>query len=202
MLAIWEDLQSVFALGRFIPPELWISVLAVAFWLFAIRWDKKRHLLCRWAATQQLKRLQRFATQEERITHLRGVNPYVFEEMILSALKQRGYPIKRNKRYSGDGGIDGQAIIGSHCYLIQAKRYANHINPAHVQSFALLCKRRGKRGLFVHTGKTGQKSARIARFSEIEIISGDRLLNMFNNGHRRPVRRSKLFFDGLVPKNK
>ncbi|GJL71987.1 MAG: hypothetical protein NMNS01_11860 [Nitrosomonas sp.] len=187
MLAIWEDLQSVFALDRFIPPELWISLLAVAFWLFAIKWDKKRHLLCRWAAVQQLKRLQRLNTAQEQITHLRSVNPYVFEEMILSALKQRGYPIKRNKRYSGDGGIDGQAIIGNHCYLIQAKRYANHINPVHVQSFVRLCKKRRKRGLFVHTGKTGQKSERIARFSEIEIISGDRLLNMLNNGRRMPL---------------
>jgi restriction system protein len=90
--------------------------------------------------------------------------------MILSALKQH-YSIKRNKRYSGDGGIDGQVIIGRHCYLIQAKRYTNHINPAHVQSFMLLCQQRGKRGLFVHTGKTKQKSARDARFSEIEMIS-------------------------------
>ena len=78
---MWEDLQSVFELGRFIPPELWISVLAVAFWLFAIRWDKKRHLLCRWAATQQLKHLQRLNTAQEQITYLRGVNPFVFEEI-------------------------------------------------------------------------------------------------------------------------
>jgi len=202
LLSIWEDLTSVFAFGRFIPPELWIFVLVVAFWLFAIRWDKKRHLLCKWAAAQQLKRLRWFNTPQEQITHLRGVNPFVFEEMILTALRQHGYPIKRNKRYSGDGGIDGQVIIEGYCYLIQAKRYANHINPAHVQSFVRLCQRRGKRGLFVHTGKTGKKSVRIAQFSEIEIIGGDKLLNMLNNGRREPLGRMKLFFGGLVPKNK
>lgn len=197
-----EDLASVFALGRFVPPELWIFVLVFAFLLFAIKWDKKRHLLCKWAATQQLKRLRRFTTPQEQITHLRGVNPFVFEEMILTALKQRGHQIKRNKRYSGDGGIDGQVIIEGHCYLIQAKRYANHINPAHVQTFKLLCQRHGKRGLFVHTGKTGKKSYHITQFSEIEIISGERLLNMLNNEHRRSVVRSKLFFDTPGPKNK
>ena len=202
MLAIWEGLESVFELGRFIPPELWIFVVAVAFWLFAIKWDKKRHLLCRWEAAQQLKRLQRFNTPQQQIMHLRGVNPFVFEEMVLTALKQRGYQIKRNKRYSGDGGIDGQAIIEGYCYLIQAKRYANHINPAHVQSFVRLCQRRGKRGLFVHTGKTGKKSVQIVQFSEIEIIGGDRLLNMLNNGHKRPPGRMKLFFGSLAPKNK
>ena len=131
-----------------------------------------------------------------------GVNPFVFEKMILIALKQRGYKIKRNKRYLGDGGIDGQTIIEGYCHLIQAKRYANHINPAHVQSFVRLCQRRGKRELFVHTGKTGQKNECIARFSEIEIIVGERLLNMLNNGHRKPLGRMKLFFGGLVPKNK
>jgi len=118
LLSIWEDLESVFLFGRFIPPELWIFVVAVAFWLFAIKWDKKRHLLCQWEAAQQLKRLKRLNTAQEQITHLRSVNPYVFEEMILTALKQRGYPIKRNQRYSGDGGIDGQVIIKDHCYLI------------------------------------------------------------------------------------
>jgi len=122
--------------------------------------------------------------------------------MILTALKQRGYQIKRNKRYSGDGGIDGQVIIEGYCYLIQAKRYTSHINPAHVQSFARLCQRRGKRGLFVHTGKTGKKSYRIAQFSEIEMISGDRLLNMLINERRELLERMKLFFGGLVPKNK
>jgi restriction system protein len=197
-----EDLKLVLEFGRTIPPELWIFVLAFSFLLFAIKWDKKRHLLCRWEATQQLKHLKRLNTPEEQITHLRGVNPYVFEEMILTALKHRGYQIKRNKRYSGDGGIDGQTIIEGHCYLIQAKRYANHINPAHVQSFARLCERRGRRGLFVHTGRTGKKSNRIAQFSEIEMISGDRLLNMLNNGHRMPQDAAKHSFGIPVPKNK
>lgn len=181
MLSILEDLQSVFELGRFIPLELFPFLLAVAFWLLAIRWDKKRHLLCRMEAAQQLKHLKRFNSPREQMAHLRAVNPYVFEEMILTVLKHRGYKIRRNKRYSGDGGIDGQVIIEDHCYLIQAKRYTNHINPAHVESFVRLCQRRRKRGLFVHTGKTGKKSYEIIQFSEIEIISGDRLLNMLIN---------------------
>lgn len=183
----------MFRFSRSVPPEIYLLFFAVVFWLFAIQWGKKRHLLCQLEATQQLKRLKRLNTPQEQITHLRSVNPFVFEEMILTALKQRGYKIKRNKRYSGDGGIDGHVIIKNHSYLIQAKRYANHINPAHVQSFALLCKRQGKRGLFVHTGKTGKKSYQIVQFSEIEIISGDRLLNMLISEHKRPLVRTKLF---------
>ena len=134
--------------------------------------------MCRIEAAQQLRRLHRINIPQDQIIHLRGVHHFVFEEMILTALKKRGYKIKRNKRYSGDGGIDGQVIINGQHYLIQAKRYKNHINPAHVQSFAGICKKRGSRGLFVHTGKTGQKSRQIAQNENIEMISGDRLLNM------------------------
>lgn len=80
MPSILEDLQSVFELGRFIPRELFPFLLAVAFWLFAIRWDIKRHLLCQIEAAHQLKHLKRFNSPQEKITQLRSVNPYVFEK--------------------------------------------------------------------------------------------------------------------------
>ncbi|SPW93098.1 putative restriction endonuclease [Escherichia coli] len=42
---------------------------------------------------------------------------------------------------TGDGGIDGQVIIGKYRYLIQAKRYRGHIALQHVQEFEKLLKR-------------------------------------------------------------
>ena len=63
----------------------------------------------------------------------------IFEEMILTALKKRGHKIIRNKKYTGDGGLDGQITMNGVEYLIQAKRYKNHINAAHVREFALIC---------------------------------------------------------------
>jgi len=151
------------------------------FLLLAIQWGKKRHLLCTLEASQQLKRLKRINTPEKQLSHLRGVNPFVFEEMILTAIKKDGHKIKRNKKYTGDGGIDGQAQIKNVDYLIQAKRYKKHINAAHVQEFAIICQKQSKRGLFVHTGKTGAKSHQIAKKYNLEIISGNKLLNMLNN---------------------
>lgn len=70
----------------------------------------------------------------------------------------------RNKRYTGDGGIDGRCNINGSDYLIQSKRYKSHINPA-----------------FVHTGKTGAKSKQIAQDENLEMISGQRLLNLLLN---------------------
>ena len=120
------------------------------------------------------------------MAQLRSVNPFVFEEMILTALKKRGFKITRNKRYSGDGGIDGQVRIKNEHYLIQAKRYKNHINPAHVQTFVRLCRKRGEKGLFVHTGKTGKKSYQVVQNSDVTLISRKRLLNMLISCGRGP----------------
>jgi len=173
-----RDLKALLYFIRDLPPEYHIfMVLAVLVWLVT-KWDKNRHLLSRLEASQRLKQLRRTKTPENKITFLRGVNPFVFEEMILTALKRRGHKIIRNKKYTGDGGIDGQVTMNGVEYLIQAKRYKGHINPAHVREFALICYRRDKRALFVHTGRTGKQAAQIAHNAKMKMVSGDRLLNL------------------------
>ncbi len=111
------------------------------------------------------------------------VNPFVFEEMILTALKKSGHRIKRNKRYTGDGGIDGQCWIHGKHYLIQAKRYSHYIDPQQVKAFAAICEQRQAQGLFVHTGKTGQLS-RFVTTKRIEMISGHKLVSLLNTGYK------------------
>ena len=77
-------------------------------------------------------------------------------ELGVAKLKKRGFKIIRNKRYTGDGGIDGRAYKNDQHYLIQAKRYRKHINPAHVTEFAEICKRRKGKGLFSIQAAQGQ----------------------------------------------
>ena len=202
MRSIASDLKPILLLAEHIPLELWGFVLAFILLLIAIKYDKKRHLLCKLEASQQLKRLKKINTPQEQINHLRGVNPFIFEEMILTAIKKRGHKIKRNKRYTNDGGIDGQATIKGTDYLIQAKRYKNHIDPAHVRKFANTCKKHNKRGLFVHTGKTGKNSHQIAQNTKIEIISENRLLNMLTTQNKRPQEDVKQFHDPTHQENK
>lgn len=125
---------------------------------------------------------------------MRAMPPFAFEEMILTALSDRTLKIKRNRRYTGDGGLDGQFWIGKERVLVQAKRYKNHIDRLHVEDFAKLCARNKCRGIFVHTGRTGKKSKEEVNIAggQIEIISGQSLLNLFA-GRRAVVLGNEYF---------
>lgn len=170
-------LKKMYMLLLKVPLEFWWLVILSSFIVFSAWWGKQKHWLCRWEAARHLSRLKN-KPPEHQMTLLRQVNPFVFEEIILTAIKRRGYKIIRNRRYTGDGGIDGRCFLNDREYLIQAKRYSAHINPAHVKEFARICHHKKKRGLFIHTGKTSAKSKSIASAEGIEIISGERLLNM------------------------
>lgn len=114
---------------------------------------------------------------------LRAMDPLAFEELLLEAFEQRGNPVIRNRRYTGDGGVDGEVIIDGVRFLIQAKRYRETIRPDHVRAFAVLCASRGRRGLFIHTGRTGGASRdALADTPGIEIISGRNLLALLTGG--------------------
>lgn len=121
-------------------------------------------------------------SEAEIIVYVRKIGPFVFEEMILNCFRDIGAKIVRNKKYSGDGGIDGQFFYKGIQWLIQVKRYKSAINPEHVREFAQLCRSfdaKGKqvKGVFIHTGRTGKKSYRNLD-PNIKIISGYRLIKL------------------------
>ncbi|EHH6617386.1 TPA: restriction endonuclease, partial [Escherichia coli] len=61
------------------------------------------------------------------------------------------------------------------------KRYGRTIRPAHIDAFGELLRRKGCRGFFIHTGRTGNISrARLTLWPDIELISGQRLLQLLN----------------------
>tara|TARA_B100002003_G_C14085059_1_gene521965 strand:- start:360 stop:962 length:603 start_codon:yes stop_codon:yes gene_type:complete len=143
---------------------------------------------------KQLRALDIKADGAKMFGLLRAMPPFAFEEMILTALSDRGFKIKRNRWYMGDGGLDGQFWIGGQRVLIQAKRYKNHIEHLHVEDFARLCARRKCKGVFVHTGRTGKKSKEEAdAHPHIEIISGQAMLNLFAG--RRVVLFGQEYFN-------
>jgi len=114
------------------------------------------------------------------LSYLRKIDPFVFEELILYSLKKKGFRIKRNRRYTGDGGIDGRAKYHGEKFLVQAKRYSDHINLQHVKEFIDVCHAEKKRGFFVHTGKTGEASKEIIRKNpQIILLSGEGLYDLF-----------------------
>ncbi len=132
-----------------------------------------------------LKRLRGFHGEyvEGRIiNYLKKINPYVYEELLLTIFEEKGYKIERNVRYSGDGGIDGNVFLNGKKYIIQAKRYKNYIKNEHIKSFEKCIETMGADGgFFVHTGKTGKEKMNRYRKGNIEIISGQKLVNFIKN---------------------
>lgn len=157
-----------------------VSVVAVLLLLFTlIVWFSipgGRHYRKRKTAKRVYGRIQELEDRSV-IPYLRKIDPYVFEELVLVAFKKRGYRVYRNRRYSGDGGVDGMVRIGGRRVLIQDKRYREHICLTHVEAFDEVCRKRKARGLFIHTGRTGRGSREVVWNSpRLDIISGDRLV--------------------------
>ena len=108
--------------------------------------------------------------------YLRKIDPLVFEELALEAFRRAGVRVKRGRRYSGDGGVDGHILHSGRWCPVQCKRYQSAINPSHVHDFSRVVERlRAPRGYFVHCGRTGDASWE-ARGSSVHMISGQRLI--------------------------
>lgn len=121
------------------------------------------------------------------IAYLRNIHPNVFEEVVLLGFLDKGYRIRRNRRYTGDGGIDGRVYKKGTRYLVQDKRYSGYINRKDVDDFHTLCKKKRCKGFFVHTGKTGEASRETVREdATVRIISGDSLIRLLT--HRKVVK--------------
>lgn len=106
-------------------------------------------------------------------TYLRQVDPYVFEDLVLEAFVRSGHRVRRNRRYTGDGGVDGRVLIRGIWCPVQSKRYSDHISRAHVAAFAALPGQHPIR-LFVHTGAAVRQDLGGAR--SVLIVSGPRLV--------------------------
>lgn len=153
--------------------------------VISLRWREnariRRHRRYRNSAERLFKKLATLAGDAQRLSYLRRVNPYVFEELLLLAMEHQGLKVIRNESYSGDGGLDGQVFIRGQRWLIQAKRYSKAIDPTHVEAFSVLLIQHQCGGLFIHTGRTGAKSRQHASSKNnntypLYIISGQRLL--------------------------
>lgn len=137
------------------------------------RWRVKK-------AKEVLLKIRQFDTTKSHtgvINYLKKIDPFVFEELLLTCFKEAGCKIKRNRRYTGDGGIDGKVWISGKQHLIQAKRYKGHIKKSHVEEFISLCKRKRRHGLFIHTGRIGRESfsliqndPKIANINDKELV--------------------------------
>ncbi|WP_236002748.1 restriction endonuclease [Cysteiniphilum marinum] len=157
-------------------------------WLnFVVRKSKHSHNIRQARKVMKLLNKDEFrASAPKFYSYVRKIDPLVFEELLLYCFAVRGFSIKRNSRYTGDGGVDGMVKLGVNknvsnsgaWWLIQAKRYQNHINPQHVNDFKRVIDQAPcASGLFIHTGKTGDKSYQYlgAYQYKLQLISGANL---------------------------
>ncbi len=92
---------------------------------------------------------------------------------------------------SGDQGIDGKGIVKlndvvSLNIVFQCKRYRETVAPHHVRDFRGAMQGRGEKGLIITTGrftKEAKNEANRDGVTPIELIDGDRLVNLFEKHH-------------------
>ena len=153
---------------------------------------KKEKYSHKWRKASAVKVLKKLETLNEAqiFTYLRKIDPFTMEELILTVLdKREDIRIERNKKYTGDFGVDGRFYILKDntkplkC-IIQAKRYSSFINPKHLKEFAnQIHEENAYLGFFIHTGKTSKNSFAFAKsINNLEIISGQRLIKLIRFG--------------------
>ena len=92
---------------------------------------------------------------------------------------------------SGDQGIDGKGIVKlndvvSLNIVFQCKRYKETVTPHHVRDFRGAMQGRGEKGLIITTGRfTKEAKSEACRdgVTPIELIDGDRLVELFEKHH-------------------
>ncbi len=150
-------------------------------WL-ALRVKKPSHKIRMKQAKRVFARLQCADFQENGgrlFAYVRAIDPFVFEELLLLAFKARGLKVIHNRRYTGDGGIDGVVVLpNKQRYAIQAKRYKDHVNAQAIKNFATdLTRHSCSGGFFIHSGKSGA-SVYHNLPSNVTMISGGNLYRL------------------------
>jgi restriction system protein len=92
---------------------------------------------------------------------------------------------------SGDQGIDGKGLVKlndvvSLNIVFQCKRYKETVSPHHVRDFRGAMQGRGEKGLIIITGrftKEAKNEANRDGVTPIELIDGDRLVELFEKHH-------------------
>lgn len=92
---------------------------------------------------------------------------------------------------TGDQGIDGKGIVKlndvvSLNIVFQCKRYKETVSPHHVRDFRGAMQGRGEKGLIITTGRFTREAKNEASrdgVTPIELIDGDRLVELFEKHH-------------------
>jgi restriction system protein len=120
---------------------------------------------------------------------LLALPPAGFERLCQRLLRESGFEQVIVTGRSGDGGIDGQGILQINPFvsfkvLFQSKRYTGAVTVSQVRDFRGAMMGRADKGIILTTGtftSDAQKEAVRDGVPPIELVHGDKLLDMFEN---------------------
>jgi len=140
----------------------------------------KRHKNWKTEALATLKTIQSSSARDVEIQQqLQAMSPFAFEYLITEGLQKKGVGIRKLKRVTGDGGIDGMLHLQGRWHIVQAKRYAAPVSQGMINEFLALCQRKKMPGLFVATGGFSQPAKTLAdRTARITLVDTGQLLAM------------------------
>ncbi len=122
---------------------------------------------------------------------IQGLPAVGFEKLCKRLLTEIGINDITITGGSGDQGIDGKGIVKlndvvSLNIVFQCKRYKETVSPHHVRDFRGAMQGRGEKGLIITTGrftKEAKNEASRDGVTPIELIDGDRLVELFEKHH-------------------
>jgi len=120
---------------------------------------------------------------------LQSLPPNGFERLCQRLLRESGFEQVVVTGRSGDGGIDGQGLLQVNPFvsfkvLFQCKRYVGLVGAAQVRDFRGAMMGRADKGIIMTTGTfspDAQKEALRDGVPQIELVNGEKLLDMFEN---------------------
>jgi restriction system protein len=135
---------------------------------------------------------------------LKSITPSGFERLCQRLLRESGFEQVYVTGRSGDGGIDGHGVLQlnplvSFKVLFQCKRYAGSISASQVRDFRGAMMGRADKGIIITTGTftpDAQKEALRDGVPPIELVNGDKLIDMFENLELGLIPRKTYDVDG------
>lgn len=120
---------------------------------------------------------------------LMSLPPSGFERLCQRLLRESGFEQVIVTGRSGDGGIDGQGILQINPFvsfkvLFQCKRYSGTVSVSQVRDFRGAMMGRADKGIILTTGtftSDSQKESVRDGVPPIELVNGEKLLDMFEN---------------------
>lgn len=126
-------------------------------------------------------------SKTELLNLLQDVSPNGFERICQRLLRESGFEQVTVTGKSGDGGIDGIGILQVNPFvsfrvLFQSKRYKGSVSASQVRDFRGAMMGRADKGIIITTGTftvEAKKEARRDGVTPIELVDGDKLVEMF-----------------------